>query len=246
MNRLVSPAGTGKAAPHAAGAFRFSAAHFLVVLVLLLVVTPFLEQLRDGDLVEALLTTLVLLAAVLAVGGSRRTLLLAGLIVSPSILGKWANHFRPDLVPPEVYLVTGLIFVAWVASQLLRYILRTPRVNSEVLCAGISGYLTLGLLWTFAYLVVARAVPGAFATGSGTPAAMDQFTTIYFSYVTLTTTGYGDITPASNSCRMLAILEAMSGTFYVAIVISRLVALYSASTANAAARPASQNTPAPD
>jgi voltage-gated potassium channel len=220
--------------PTRAGVFRFSAAQFLVALVLLLVVTPFLEQFRDGDLVEAVLLTLVLSTAVLAVAKRRRTLVIAAVVASPSILFKWVSHFRPDLVRPEVFLVTGLVFVAWVAGSLLLYILRAPLVDSEVLCAGIAGYLTLGVLWTFAYLAVARAMPGSFATGSG-PASMDRFTAVYFSFVTLTTTGYGDIAPVANLSRLLAILEAITGTFYVAVVISRLVALYSTSGAAVAA-----------
>ena len=56
---------------------------------------------------------------------------------------------------------------------------------------------------------------------------MDGFTATYFSFATLTTIGYGDIIPASKAARMLAVLEAMTGIFYIAVVISRLVALYS-------------------
>jgi voltage-gated potassium channel Kch len=56
---------------------------------------------------------------------------------------------------------------------------------------------------------------------------MDGFTAYYFSFVTLTTVGYGDITPLTNGARALAAMEAMTGTLYVAVLISRLVALYS-------------------
>jgi hypothetical protein len=219
--------------PHVVGMFRCSAAQFLAALILLLLFTPFLEQFRDGDLVEAVLLTLVLSSAVMTVGGNRRTLMIAAVVASPSIVSKWANHFRPDLVSPEVYLITGLVFVTWVAGHLLRYILRAPRVDSEMLCAGISGYLTLALVWTFAYVIVARTIPRSFATGSGTVATLDGFTAIYLSFMTLTTTGYGDLVPASNISRLLAMLEAMTGVFYVAIVISRLVALYSSSAVSA-------------
>jgi voltage-gated potassium channel Kch len=77
---------------------------------------------------------------------------------------------------------------------------------------------------------VAQLVPGSFAfsTGPASSQAMTGFTAYYFSFVTLTTVGYGDITPVSNGARALAAMEAMTGTLYVAVLISRLVALYSA------------------
>jgi voltage-gated potassium channel Kch len=121
------------------------------------------------------------------------------------------------------------VFVIFLVGQFLRFILRAPRVNAEVMYAGISVYLLLGLSWMFAYQLVARLVPGSFAfsTGPASGQTMDGFTAYYFSFVTLTTVGYGDITPVTNGARALAAMEAMTGTLYVAVLISRLVALYS-------------------
>jgi hypothetical protein len=87
----------------------------------------------------------------------------------------------------------------------------------------------LGLLWAFAYMLVAWCVHNAFLLNgqAETPAEMTSFTSVYFSFITLTTVGYGDIVPAVPMARMLAASEAMTGTLFVAIMISRLVALYS-------------------
>jgi hypothetical protein len=68
-----------------------------------------------------------------------------------------------------------------------------------------------------------------------------RFSALYFSIITLTTTGYGDITPVASVARMLAMMEAITGTFYVAVLISRLVALYSVSTSTAESN--QDNTP---
>ena len=116
-------------------------------------------------------------------------------------------------------------------GQFLRFILRAPRVNAEVMYAGISVYLLLGLSWMIAYQLVARIGSAArvcLQHRAGAGQSMDGFTAYYFSFVTLTTVGYGDITPVSNAARALAAMEAMTGTLYVAVLISRLVALYSA------------------
>ena len=87
----------------------------------------------------------------------------------------------------------------------------------------------IALVVVFAYLLVARAVPDAFAFNAG-PAAEQSLhgaNAFYFSFITLCTVGYGDITPVSHVARMLAAMEAITGTLYVAVLISRLVALYS-------------------
>ena len=122
-----------------------------------------------------------------------------------------------------------MVFLGFVVSRLLVFILRAPRVNSEVLCAGIAIYLLLGLLWAIAYRLVAGLAPDAFAFSVPADATqrMTPFAAFYFSFITLTTVGYGDITPVSQLARMLAMLEAMTGTLFVGVLIARLVSLYS-------------------
>ena len=108
-------------------------------------------------------------------------------------------------------------------------VLCAKTVDTEVLCASISAYLMLGLLWAFAYMLAARLTPGAFAFSVAQDARVPLHgsNAIYFSFVTLSTLGYGDITPVSHVARMLAMTEAMTGCLYVAVLIARLVALYS-------------------
>ncbi len=213
------------------GLLGFSVARFLAALVLLFVAGPFLDQIKHGKVVEAALMTLVLCMGVLAIGARRKTLLWAIILVLPAVLGNWAHHFWPEHWPAEAVTAARLVFVAFVVARLLVFILRAPRVNSEVLCAGISIYLLLGLLWTFAYTAVARLTPNAFAYSvpAGASHEMAGFTAFYFSFITLTTVGYGDITPVSEIARMLAMLEAMTGTLFVGVLIARLVSLYSTS-----------------
>jgi hypothetical protein len=216
--------------PSRSGRFRFSAALFLIALIILFIAFPFLELFGDkiGDNIEALLMTLVLVSGVLAVGHRRRTLVLAVVLVAPALVARWFSLFWGDAVPVEFYLVPALIFIGFVMLQFLYFILRAPRVNSEVLCAGIAGYLLLGIIWMFAYILVARVHPGSFSYNVGPPPAhsLASFDAFYFSFITLSTVGYGDITPLSHIARTLAMTEAMTGTLYMAVLISRLVALY--------------------
>ena len=215
--------------PRRLGMRRFSTVELLIALALLFVSFPFVEEIKGGDIIVSILLSLVLISAVLAVSNRRSTLVVAVLLAAPAIIGRWIDHFRPHLVPPAVFLIAGLVLVAFVVMNLLRFVLRAPSVSIEVLCASISAYLMLGLMWTMAYWLVDQLTPGgafSFNTNGG-PRSMNGFTGFYFSFITLSTVGYGDITPVSKIARWLAAMEAMTGLLYVAVLIARLVALYS-------------------
>ena len=207
---------------------RVSAVGFLAALVLMLVATPFVRGFKEGPLYEAVLFTLVMCTGLIASGSRRR---LAFVLVSLALAATWLNQLWPQKYPALTFILPAMAFLAVVIASLLGFILRAKRVNANVLCAGISVYLIFGLLWGLAYTLAAQVNPKAFAFGahSETAATMSGFTGIYFSFTTLATLGYGDITPAADVARMLAMLEAMTGTLFVGVMIARLVSLYSAS-----------------
>ncbi len=217
-------------ARHRCGDTHLSTVQLLIALALFFIWAPFVEEIEGGELIVSALFSLVLLAGVVAVADSKRVLVIAIVLAIPAIAGRWMNHFRPDLVPPHVFLTAGLILIAFVVANLLRFVLRAPSVNADVLCASISAYLMLGLMWTLAYWLVDQLTPGgafSFNTNAGTR-SINGFTGFYFSFITLSTVGYGDITPVSRIARWLAAMEAMTGLLYVAVLIARLVSLYSA------------------
>ena len=205
---------------------------FLVVLVAFIVASPFLGTLPQGALINSALLTLVLIAGVVVVGARRATLVPAILLVVVGLVARWVNHFRPEVMPAGIHLIAGILLLGLVAVEFLRFILRAPRVTAQVLEAGISTYLVFGLLWTLAYMLIGQLDPAAF-TFSGEPSAghsMDSFNALYYSFVTLTTMGYGDIVPVSRAARMLAVSEATTGVMYMSILIARLVGMYSTVT----------------
>src|SRR5437762_7008185 len=190
---------------------RFSTVQLLIALALFFIWAPFVEEIEGGELIVSGLFSLVLLAGVLTVADRKRVLVITIVLAIPAIAGRWINHFCPDLIPPAVFLVAGLILIAFVVGNLLRFVLRAPSVNTEVLCASISAYLMLGLMWTMAYWLVDQLTPGgafSFNTNTGTR-SMNGFTGFYFSFITLSTVGYGDITPVSRIARWLAAMEAI-------------------------------------
>jgi voltage-gated potassium channel len=199
----------------------------LIAVVGLFVSFPFIEPLTSGPLLESILFSIVLISAVLAIAGRGPILITAVLLALPTLAARWVHYYRPTLLPPEVFLICGILFVLFVVANLLRFVLTAPSVNTEVLCASVSAYLLLALLWTLAYWLVAELNPGAFSfnISGGPDKSIQGFNGLYFSLITLCTVGYGDITPISGVARMLAAMEAMTGLLYVAVLIARLVAL---------------------
>jgi hypothetical protein len=206
---------------------RFGTLELLIAIAALFVSMPFIEKLRSGPIIESSLMTLVLISGVLAIAKRRRIVIIALILTVPAIVGRWMDHYRPDLIPPEIYLVAAILSFLFVIVNLLRFILTASSVNTEVLCASISAYLLLGFLWTLGYWLVAELVPNAFAF-NGPDTSLKGFNGVYFSFITMSTVGYGDITPVAKVARMLAAAEAVSGSLYIAVLIARLVAIHAA------------------
>src|SRR5215471_874655 len=229
MKEAAHPRHSMKQVMRRLGMDRFSMVQLLIALAALLICAPFVEELEGGHLILSVLFSLVLVAAVIAIAKRKRTLAIALALAVPAITARWINNFRPDLVHPAVFLVLALLLLAFVIGHLLHFILHAPVVTVEVLCASIAAYLMLGLMWTVAYWLVDQVTPGgafSFNTSRGAQ-SMNGFTGFYFSFITLSTVGYGDITPVSRAARWLAAMEAMTGLLYVAVLIARLVSVYS-------------------
>lgn len=213
---------------------RYSITSFLIALVAFVVLLPFLEWFAQSMIVKGLLLTLVLLSAVPAVGGDRRSLGFAIALVIPALLSSWYYQIDPDPLVNQIAQATSILFVTYITLKLFRFIMHAPIVNAEVLHAAMATYLLLALAWSFAYMLVFSFDVDAFAFSVETDPLqqMLDFEAFYFSVTTLTTLGYGDIVPVSKVARMLTSMEAICGLFYMAFLVSRLVSVYSANRLN--------------
>src|SRR6059036_3973730 len=99
---------------------RFSTVQLLIALALFFIWAPFVEEIEGGELIVSGLFSLVLLAGVVAVADRKRVLVIAIVLAIPAIAGRWINHFRPDLIPPAVFLAAGLILIAFVVGKIGR------------------------------------------------------------------------------------------------------------------------------
>ena len=199
-------------------------------LLLTLVIAPLLSLLGLGHLWLAPLLALSVFSAVIgALGGWQHApywKALAGLLLfiaalPEALTGAWLNLGAIGIC---VFFAIVAIFVS------VRYALRPAEVGTEHVYAALSGYLLAGLVFAVLYFAVDRFVPGSLGPAGATapvPVTLDQM--IYFSFVTLATLGYGDIVPLSDLARGLAVLEAVTGQLYIAVLVATLISSYTAS-----------------
>lgn len=197
----------------------------LASLVLLLVLSPTLDGNPAGSLLLAVLFTLVLLAAVFAAGGRRTTLAVALAFALPWLYLSWLHPLwrtEPIDVVADLLLI-GL--AAYVLALVLMRVVRAERVGVDAICGAIAVYLLAAVVWAVCYGVIEALAPGSFRLADAQAGMVwNQF--LYYSLVTLTTLGYGDITPLTAAARIWSALEAVTGTLYLAVLIARLVSLY--------------------
>ncbi len=141
----------------------------------------------------------------------------------------WVKHLFPYQIFVFVADGLALLFLILLAFLILSQVLREGETTSQRIMGGVAAYLLLGLTWYLAYHLVAIGIPGAFsfqgpsASGDGESLPSQLF---YFSFVTLTTLGYGDILAVHPLARMLVILEGVTGQLFPAILIARMVSLH--------------------
>lgn len=227
------PVQSHRSARQSAGAawlLRSPAARLLIALLLFIIGAPFLVQHRSEKIVTSLLVTLVFVNSSLAMGRDRWISNAAKLLLVFALATRWFAHVRPDMLPEDIFPATAMLFIGVVFASVFHFILCAPEVDSETLCAGVCGYLLLGLFWAFAYSLVNDVSPNAFAIAARPPwprSEMKDFTAMFFSFTALTSAGNSDIVPVAPVAQMLYMTETMAGAFYMAVMIARLVALNS-------------------
>lgn len=214
---------------------------FTILLIALLLITlvPLLSAdgadprgaVEAGNRIHGLLWAFMLLAAVHAVADRSRTAVIFSVAALIVFSGRIASVFGPrfalqDQIDAGSYS-TSALFLAATIFMLYRAILRSPRVEFDTVMGAVCVYLLIGFTWSNFYALVHITDNGAFNFPDYVP--MDQGTIVpeytfgYYSFVTLTTLGYGDITPITYAARTLSWLEAVVGVSYMATVIAFLV-----------------------
>jgi voltage-gated potassium channel Kch len=198
---------------------------FLVLLIAVVFVLPVFNRLGPmGSLAGDIVLSALLVAGALTLPERRWMRWAVPPFTAIALLIRWAGVAMDstDLVAWRELstLMTLILFSAVVVGQ----VYRSGPVTHHRILGAVAVYLLLGLVWANAYALLQNLRPDAFA-GTLNEAFISQ-TWIYYSFVTLTTMGYGDITPVHPAARSLAIAEAVTGQLYIAITLARLVSLH--------------------
>jgi voltage-gated potassium channel Kch len=197
----------------------------MLSLLLLILLTPFLEDQRIGEIFLVVSLYLILITAILELHGKETLRWLAIGAAIPVVLVELATLFRPSHSLLIVAYALLIAFFGFVSVGLFTYLGKPGAITSGRVYASVSLYLLLGMFWFALFNLTEAITPGSFAH-NGVITRIPRSSFLYFSLVTLTTVGYGDIVPVTSVARVFAALEGVAGVLYIAITVARLVAAY--------------------
>ena len=193
-----------------------------------LVLGPVLDPFPGMRILLTVFWTLVLISSVYAISQNKRTILISVLLALPFFAEEWSSLFIQTLPILVIGKLFGALFFVLVIFHILRFIYGQREVRKELLVAAAVVYLMIAVMWAYFYSVLEMIHPGSFNLPDNTIGLM-QNRFIYFSFVTITTLGYGDITPNTSFASSLSMVEAVVGQLYMTVQVAWLVGIHVAS-----------------
>jgi hypothetical protein len=213
------------ARPYESFQIRYSVLFFALLLMLFL---PYLLPDHIERIVMAAAMVFLMISALAAAADTLRRFQIGVVLAIPAAV----TWFSPNV--SAVFLAASrplsVVFFGYVAITLLRHVIRAREVDAEILFGAACIYLFFALLWGFLYELVETLQPGSLAVAGRPLTAADRSggAVMYYSFVTLTTLGYGDIVPVNQFARVLAMLEAVLGQLFMVFLVARLVGVHTA------------------
>jgi hypothetical protein len=203
----------------------------LAAQILLSFVSPLFSSSTYARPVVDLGITIVFATAIIVISNKKIHLVIGLILMIPTLLITWGVNFYDTDTMGFISLIGSALFFCYIAGLILADIFRAKMVTLDIIAAGISVYLFFGNVCGFIYAIIARVDSNAFNIPETTASYLgdsliDLSSAMYFSFVTLTTLGYGDITPINEFARSLAFLEAAMGQIYLTVLIASLVGIH--------------------
>ena len=203
-------------------------AYLLTGLLITLIAGPVFQEFTDQQLtfVINIAFSATLIVGIWSLTDSRKLFWTGMSLVILEIVGTVTNLIWTSLILEIFVLLTALAFCLLSLFIALRYVLFDHRMDLNRMLGGICAYLLLGIVISILNMFIYRFIPGSFKGIADAAADSSSINLLYYSFVTMTTLGYGDITPAGPIARVLAYLASIAGQFYIAILVGTLVGMY--------------------
>jgi hypothetical protein len=192
------------------------------LMMALMILGPILEQfVAIRKLIDAFLTAIIL-SMLYTITSKKRVFYFGWSLAIIMLLSLWLKYFVSHDVFAMVSMLVGVFFTLLVTSQTLQFIMKSKMVTREVVYAAMLVYFLLAQLWAMVYTLLDRIDPASFSLPGGQG---DFLLFEYYSFVTLTTLGYGDITPLTKIAKAFSVLEAVVGQLYLVVVVAWFVGM---------------------
>ena len=202
--------------------------HLLGSLFSLLLIYPYcIDAGSIGKLILSIILSMILITGSYATGHNQRSLVFGVALAIVAIVLHWI--YLVDKYPTMFLILSFIyiIFLIYTIGAVLHYLLVKGPVTADKLHGALAGFIMLAFLWAFLYTLLEYIFPHSFSLSNSNTDNDDLFyVLLYFSFTTLTSVGYGDITPITHQARSLVIIEQLIGVFFVAVLIARLAGLY--------------------
>lgn len=198
----------------------------LISLVFTFAINPFLEGKVIASQLLNVFLVILLVFSVMIVSDTKTSFVIAIFLGVPMLVSN-ATAF---LYTKEEYSIlvasSSALFFTYVILMLLRKIFTVGVIDINIILGAVCVYFLIGVVWALLYNLVDASVPGSYSVVDKQVSSLDMDEFVYFSMVTLTTLGYGDIIPVSAPAKSLAAMEALVGQIYLTVIIARLIGLH--------------------
>jgi voltage-gated potassium channel len=205
-----------------------------IVLLVLSVSSIAIGQTDLRKVIDGVAFSVLLVLAIRIVGKRLRVATVA--LVVPTLISHWIEHLTDSSIHRIVGLGLATVFLTFLTLVIMFAVFRDEIVTFDTIFGAVCAYLLLGMTWGtgYALLVVispqSLSVSPGLAQASGWGEPISAFTPVlqYYSFTTLATLGYGDVSPLSPGARALSVMEGLAGQLYLAVLVARLVGIHTA------------------
>ncbi len=197
----------------------------LILILSMLLIAPLVHEFVHLRIILDLFWSAIFVAAIYAVSHKKLHLIIGTLLALPMLGSMWFKYYEPNSGLLAFGSICGAAFFFLAIFHILVFIFNQDRVSKDLIVGAALVYFLMALAWTFIIGAVETLHPGSYAAAQGAVDSV-RMDFLYYSFVTMTTLGYGDIIPVTKLARSLCILEAVIGQLYLVVSVAWLVGMH--------------------